>query len=166
MDTARQVPGGIVVRRADSRDLAALGRLGAHLMRVHHAFDPARFLAPGDDPEGGYAWFLSTQIAEADVAILVASRGADVVGYVYAAIEPLSWKELRDRAGFVHDLVVREDQRGTGIGSALLGEALAWMRDRGVPRAVLWTAESNLAARRLFRRAGFRPTMVEMTREL
>jgi GNAT superfamily N-acetyltransferase len=89
-----------------------------------------------------------------------------VVGYAYAAIEPLSWKELRDRAGFVHDLVVREDQRGAGIAAVLLEAALDWMRASGLPRAVLWTAERNAGARRLFARAGFRPTMVEMTREL
>jgi len=31
---------------------------------------------------------------------------------------------------------------------------------------VLWTAHGNAPARRLFARLGFRPTMVEMTREL
>jgi RimJ/RimL family protein N-acetyltransferase len=31
---------------------------------------------------------------------------------------------------------------------------------------MLWTAEQNLAAQRLFEQAGFRRTMIEMTREL
>jgi ribosomal protein S18 acetylase RimI-like enzyme len=136
-------------------------------MRVHHGgFDPARFLPPGDNPEGGYAWFLSTQLGEPDVLILVAARGDDVIGYMYAAIEPMSWRELRDRAGFVHDLAVREDRQGAGLEARLLDEALAWMRVRGLPRALLWAAESNEVAQRLFARADFRRTMVEMTREL
>ena len=37
---------------------------------------------------------------------------------------------------------------------------------RGAPRVVLSTAERNEAAQRLFARAGFRRTMLEMTREL
>jgi len=36
----------------------------------------------------------------------------------------------------------------------------------GAPRCVLHTRFENFAAQRLFERAGFRRTMVEMTREL
>jgi RimJ/RimL family protein N-acetyltransferase len=36
----------------------------------------------------------------------------------------------------------------------------------GVPRAVLFTADRNRAAQAMFDRAGFRRTMIEMTREL
>ena len=36
-----------------------------------------------------------------------------MVGYVYAGLEPLSWKELRDAAGFIHDVVVEESDRQT-----------------------------------------------------
>jgi hypothetical protein len=50
------------IRRAQERDLPALGRLGALLVCQHHAFDPARFLAPDDRVEEGYAWFLGTQL--------------------------------------------------------------------------------------------------------
>jgi RimJ/RimL family protein N-acetyltransferase len=35
-----------------------------------------------------------------------------------------------------------------------------------MPRVILWTAEKNDAAQQLFARAGFRRTMIEMTREL
>ena len=37
---------------------------------------------------------------------------------------------------------------------------------RGAPRVVLSTAEKNQVAQRLFEAAGFRRTMVELTREL
>jgi ribosomal protein S18 acetylase RimI-like enzyme len=40
------------------------------------------------------------------------------------------------------------------------------LKSRGAPRVVLSTAEKNHAAQRLFDRAGFRRTMIEMTREL
>ena len=56
--------------------------------------------------------------------------------------------------------------RGWGAGTALVDARHAWLRDRGMPRVVLWTAHANHAAQRLFAARGFRPTMIEMTREL
>lgn len=147
-------------------DLPALGKLGALLLRTHYQFDPQRFMAPGSHPEEGYAWFLGTQLREDDVVVFVAERNASVVGYVYAGLEPESWKELRDACGFIHDVVVDEGGRRTGIATALMEAAIDWLRDRGAPRVVLWTAQPNDQAQHLFERLGFRRTMVEMTREL
>ena len=154
------------IRKAVAADLPALGRLGALLLRTHYDFDPQRFIAPGEDAEEGYAWFLGTQLRRADVAVFVAERDGEVLGYVYTAIEPHSWKELRDEAGFIHDIVVDERGRRSGIASALMGHAIEWLRERGMPRVVLGTADRNQVAQRLFSALGFRRTMIEMTREL
>lgn len=164
---SRQKAGGpIVVRPAAEADLPALGRLGASLLHTHFAFDPQRFMAPPSEPEQGYAWFLGTQLREPDAGIFVAVEGEQVVGYVYAGLEPQSWKELREAAGFIHDVAVDEQHRGLGVGTALVTVALDWLRERGAPRVLLWSAERNSGARQLFTRLGFRTTMVEMTREL
>jgi len=154
------------IRRATDADLPALGRMGALLLQTHYAYDRDRFMAPGDEPEEGYAWFLGTQLREPDVAVFVAEHDGAVLGYVYAGIEPQSWKELREEAGFIHDIVVEQPARRAGVANALMEAALHWLRSRGVPRVVLWTATQNLGARHLFERLGFRQTMVEMTCEL
>jgi ribosomal protein S18 acetylase RimI-like enzyme len=156
----------IVIRPAGPADLPVLGHFGAQLMRVHHDFDTRRFLPPGTDSERGYAWFLGRQLEDKDCLVLVAELDGEVIGYVYAAVEPLSWKELRDEAGFIHDLVVAPAHRGSGAGSQLLDAATEWLRGRGMPRVMLWTAEQNVGGQRLFARHGFRRTMVEMTKEL
>ena len=153
------------IRPAQPHDLPALGRLGAQLVRLHHGFDQARFMAPAGDIEAGYQWFLGTQLEEPDVVIFVAEQAGDVVGYAYAGLEPQSWKELRDPAGFIHDVVVEERVRGQGIGARLVEAAAEWLEEHGAPRVMLWTAEKNPGAQRLFERAGFRRTMIEMTRE-
>ena len=155
-----------MVRPATAADLEALGRLGALLMRTHYAFDRLRFLPPGDDPEQGYAWFLETQLRERDAIVLVDEHDGRITGYVYAGLEPLSWKELRGPAGFIHDIVVDETARGTGVARSLLAAAISWLRDRGAPRVVLWTAAHNARAQAIFAAAGFRQTMMEMTLEL
>lgn len=155
-----------MIRRATPDDLEAVGRLGAALLRAHYSFDPDRFMAAGTDAEAGYAWFLGTQLERADSLVLVADIDGEVMGYLYAGIEPRNWKELREEAGFVHDVLVHEDRRGAGLAQALMEEAVTWCRERGVPRLILWTAARNGGAQRLFERLGFRNTMVEMTREL
>ena len=123
-------------------------------------------MAPGDSPDEGYAWFLGTQLRDKDVVVLVAEQNGTVVGYVYAGLEPQSWKELREACGFIHDVVVDERGRRAGIATALIAAATAWLREPGAPRVMLWTAQRNEGAQRLFERLGFRRTMVEMTREL
>ena len=155
----------IIIRHAEPRDVATLGRLGADLVRAHHAFDAERFLSPGAQLEHGYARFLFGQLAKGDAVIFVAERHGNVIGYVYAGIEPRSWMELRDVAGFIHDVVVEPAARSAGIGARLVEAAAEWLVAHGAPRVMLWTADRNRGAQRLFERLGFRRTMVEMTRE-
>jgi len=155
----------VLIRRAEPRDSSALGKLGASLVRDHHAFDSRRFLAPGPRVEEGYGRFLSSQSGAEDVAVFVAETAGNIVGYVYAGVEPRSWQALRDVAGFIHDVVVTPDARRASVGTRLIETAAAWLVSRGVPRVMLWTAEENRTAQRLFERLGFRRTMIEMTRE-
>ena len=156
----------VTIRPARQHDLESLGRLGAMLMRTHYAFDRQRFLPPGESAESGYAWFLGTVMEDPDGRVFVAEEDGVIEGYVYAALEPLSWKELRGPAGFIHDVAVREEARRAGVAAQLLQTAIDWLRERGAPRIVLWTASQNEAAQQLFRRFGFRNTMLEMTLDL
>ena len=154
------------IRPAAAADLPAIGRLGALLVRTHHEFDPQRFIAATPQTEHGYASFLATQLEEPDVVVLVAERDGEVLGYTCAGVEGRDYMALRGPAGVLYDIVVDPTRRGRGVGRMLLDATLAALRARGAPRFVLTTAERNEAAQRLFARAGFRRTMVEMTREL
>src|SRR5215475_12110425 len=156
----------IEIRLANDSDLPSLGRLGALLLETHYRFDQKRFMAPRPNSSEGYAWFLRSQLKEKDVVVFVAERAGAIVGYVYAALEPPSWKELRDMAGFIHDVIVEDSSRRLGVAKSLVEAAIEWLRAHGAPRVVLGTAEQNMSAQKLFGRLGFRRTMIEMTREL
>ena len=156
----------VTIRPAGRADLPELGRLGALLVRTHHELDPLRFIATTPRTEHGYASFLGTQLGEPGVVMLVAEREGEVLGYSYAAVEGHDWMSLRGPAGVLHDIVVDPAHRGAGVGRMLLAATLAALAAQGAPRAVLSTAARNEGAQRLFARAGFRPTMIEMTREL
>ncbi len=143
-----------------------MGVLGALLVRTHHDFDPQRFLAATPDTEHRYASYLGTQLEKRTVVLLVAESDGKVIGYTYAGIEGNDYMSLRGPAGVLYDIVVDPAHRGHGVGRMLLDATLSALEVRGAPRVVLSTAEKNKAAQRLFARAGFRPTMLEMTREL
>ena len=157
------------IRPAARADLAAIGRLGALLVRIHHDFDPERFIAATPQTEHGYGSFLGSQLAEPNIIILVAERQGEVVevvGYTYAGVEGTDYMSLRGPAGVLYDIVVDPAHREQGVGRMLLDATLAALKAKGAPRVVLSTAERNEPAQRLFARAGFRRTMIEMTHEL
>jgi ribosomal protein S18 acetylase RimI-like enzyme len=156
----------VVVRPARESDAAAMGRLGAMLVREHHDFDPKRFIAPLPDLAQRYGGFLASQIERPQMIVLVAEREGAVVGYAYAGMEGNDYMALRGPAGVLYDLVVDPDHRRQRVGSKLLEVALAELAGLGAPRVLLFTAERNHVAQAMFAQADFRPTMIEMTREL
>jgi ribosomal protein S18 acetylase RimI-like enzyme len=153
------------IRAAEHDDLRAVGRLGALLVRIHHDLDPHRFFAATAETERGYASFLAGQLGDPEVVILVAETAGEVIGYAYGTVEGYDYMSLRGPAGILHDVVVNPDHRGRGVGRTLLEATATELEARGAPRVVLSTASRNEAAQRLFARAGFRATMIEMTRE-
>jgi ribosomal protein S18 acetylase RimI-like enzyme len=157
---------GVSIRPAVFPDLEAIGRLGALLVRVHHDFDAERFIPATPQTEHGYASFLGSQLGEPKVIVLAAERDGEVVGYAYAGLEGRDYMSLRGPAGVIYDIVVDSAHRGQGVGGMLLDATLEALKARGASQVVLSTAEQNTAAQRLFARAGFRPTMIEMTKEL
>jgi len=160
------MPTETLIRPATPDDVPALGRLGALMVTTHHAFDPKRFIAASPHTAKGYGSFLGQQLDEPNTIVLVAVNENEVIGYTYAGLEGLDYMSLRGPAGVLYDIVVDPAHRRGGIGRALLDATVASLKTRGAPMVVLSTAERNEPAQRLFASAGFRRTMIEMTREL
>ena len=122
------------IRPAAPADLVALGRLGALLVRMHHDFDPQRFIAATPGTEQAYAAFLGAQLEDPNAVVLVAEQNGEVVGYTYAGVEGWDYMSLRGPAGVLHDFVVDPAQRDHGVGRMLLEATLAALTARGMPR--------------------------------
>jgi ribosomal protein S18 acetylase RimI-like enzyme len=177
------MPRSATIRPAVKDDMPAVGQLAARLVRFHHALDPRRFLCV-EPVEPGYQRWLTHELSDPKAVLVVAEEAGTgagetaapggaavgspgtIVGYAYGRLEPRDWNALLDAFGALHDVYVAEEARAQGIGAALVEAVARELKLLGAPRIVLSTATQNSAAQRLFDRLGFRPTMIEMTREL
>jgi len=98
----------------------------------------ARVLADfgsGHDPEREHCW--------------IAERGGRFLGCVFLTAGEGDEARLRM-------LLVEPEARGTGLGTRLVAECVAFARAAGYARLGLWTNDVLRPARRLYQRAGFR----------
>jgi GNAT superfamily N-acetyltransferase len=155
------------IRDALLEDLPAVGLLAGRLVRLHHDFDPARWMLP-DGIEAGYARYFASQLGRQGVIVLVAEDEDDheLLGYAYASLEERNWVELRDACGRLHDVFVIERARRKGLATALLRECLARLTSLGVALVVATAAWQNEQSRSLLTALGLRPTVVEMAKNL
>lgn len=154
----------LILRPARRDELTAVAKLAGKLVRMHHGLDARRFFLP-DRVEEGYAWWFGQEIDRDEVVLRVAERANAIVGYAYGRLEERDWNQLLDACGAIHDVWVEEQERRRGVASALVEATIAALLAKGAPRVVLHTAAGNTGAQALFARLGFRPTMMEMTRE-
>jgi DNA-binding MarR family transcriptional regulator/N-acetylglutamate synthase-like GNAT family acetyltransferase len=79
----------------------------------------------------------------------VAERDGEIAGSIFLVKESDAVAKLR--------LFYLEPwARGSGTGTRMLGECLAFARQAGYSKVVLWTNDCLVAARRLYEKAGFR----------
>lgn len=156
----------LIIRDLTASDLDAVSVLAQDLVQLHHRWDSARFFTTPDVAQG-YHRFFRSQIGVEGVLLLTAEVDGQVAGYLYGTHEKeRDWKRLLEPHGAIHDVLVAETFRQHGVAKALLTEAAHRFRQWGAHRVVLSSAAQNAEGQALFRKLGFRATMVEMTLEL
>lgn len=120
------------IRPAERRDLAALAALEAEI-----------FASPWTEAQ------LSGYLEPGKHLFLVAEEGDRIIGYVNAMT-------VLDE-GYIGNVAVTPGHRRQGVGDALLAALTALGRERGLAFLTLEVRESNLPARRLYEKHGFRP---------
>ena len=155
------------IRDARQEDLAAVGQLAGRLVRMHHDYDPARWMLV-DGVEAGYARYFASQLGNPGTIILVAEdeESGEIVGYTYASLEERSWVDLRDACCRLHDVFIAERARRQGLARSMLLECLRRLTALGAPLAVTTTAWQNETSQALLRSIGFRPAVIELVKNL
>jgi ribosomal protein S18 acetylase RimI-like enzyme len=138
-------PPSPAIRLATPEDIPRLRPIAAASHEETRFFADARF--PRDRARELYATWIERSVGGFADAVLVWDDGGRPVGYV----------TLHDEPGAVRIglLAVDANERGRGIGRALVEAGLAWARERGADRASLVTQGRNAAARSLYAATGF-----------
>ena len=131
------------LRRGRSRDLRACVHVDRRAFGPENSFDALDLRAALD----------ATDRSRLRVAVLGPGGPAGT-----ADLGPIVGFAVTGRdgtRGYLQRLAVDPGAAGSGIGSALVTDALRWCRARGVRRAVVNTESDNVRALRLYRRLGF-----------
>lgn len=133
----------VTVRRIDEADLDSVAPL----------FDAYRqFYAQPADLARAREW-LRERLHRDESVILLAERDGMAVGFTQ--LYPMFSSVRTVRIWILNDLYVDAASRRGGVARALLDAAAEFARDDGAARLMLETGRDNLAARALYRAAGW-----------
>ena len=133
------------IEKATVNDIPELCQLLAILFNQEAEFKPDR-----QAQQTG----LQAIISNPDIGIILLARHKDKVVGMVSLLFSIS-TALGGRVAMLEDMVVLPEQRGLGIGSALLNAAIKTARDNGCLRITLLTDSDNETAQGFYEKQGF-----------
>ncbi len=160
--------GEVSIRAVGESELELIEPLW-NALREHHARVAPALGAPRERADSWerrraqYAGWL----AEPDSFVLLAERDGVPVGYAMVHLHEGSptW-HTGERTGELETLSVLPDERGHGVGAALLGEARARLRALGAGQLSVFVMAGNAGAIRFYERHAFGPDGVCLRSDL
>lgn len=150
------------VRNAEERDIPSVLRLLEQVNMVHHNGRPDLFKGPATKYD---AEQLREIFRNPETPVFVCVDGADAVqGYMICMLkQAVNDNILTDiKTLYIDDLCVDEALRGTGVGQALYGHAVAFARESGCYNVTLNVWALNPSALRFYERRGMAPQKIGM----
>jgi GNAT superfamily N-acetyltransferase len=104
---------------------------------------------------------------DADAVLLIAEREGRVVGYAMLTAGPgaATW-DLGDTVVEIETLSVLAEERGSGVGAALMDATRRWAVEQGARTILVGLAHTNVDAERFYEREGFTPFYLDMVLEV
>ena len=146
-----KTPAGIELRASRESDIEPLSLIAAG---AHH---DTRFYVDGrfgrDRCDALYQLWIAKSCRGWAEHVVVAERAGEAVGYVTCHTSP--------GAGRIGLVGVAQAARGAGVGHAMIGEALRWLRGQGAEDVSVATQARNSAGLSLYQKSGFAVRSVE-----
>jgi len=154
----------VEVRRAGADDIEDLLTVSANLFREDAGtHDPT--VTNTDWPAQHGRESFRALVEDSDRVGLLAYADDALAGGLMGSLPPLTPFTLVREARLT-SLWVDPDQRSSGVGSLLVAEFRAWVREKGAPYAVVTAFAANPRALAFYQREGFVPHTVTLRLEL
>jgi GNAT superfamily N-acetyltransferase len=139
-----------VIRTATAADVPALAD-----MRCAFTFEDLEPSATRrDDFEQAFEEIVGAGISSGRWTVWVAETEGEIVSHVYVGLIEKIPRPTRENRwiGYVTNVYTRPDQRGRGVGAALLDRVTSWATAEDVELLVVWPSEESVG---FYERAGF-----------
>lgn len=149
-----------MVRKAQISDLTALFILYNHLFELMEKMEPHYMKTPEEEE----LFLISVLAEENNLTAFVYEKDNQILGFVIANLRdsPEYSNFIPQKAVYLVDIVVDENSRGMGIGTALIDRVKEWGVENAVDYFELTVLSANKAAIKLYEREGLTPFSVNM----
>jgi len=144
-----------IIRPARLDDIDSLTKLVSELFEIESDFYPDS----GRQRKG-----LNLLLEDKRSIILAAEKEGKVVGM--CSVQTVISTAEGGPAGLLEDLIISAEERGKGIGKALLDEAGIWAYNQGITRLQLLFESDNEGARDFYNKLGWLNTKLICRRKL
>lgn len=151
------------IRKATTKDLDGILVLAQIMLDFHSQFDPYyKIYSKYEDPRE----FYEGHIQKENVRYVVAEdESGGLVGFASASITSME-DPTAPKIGILITNFVREEYRGQGIGTKLLGERMKWFEENGVKYVEMNVDARNTKALALWRKLGFKDYQIKLKKDL
>lgn len=154
----------VSVRVAEETDSDSVERLLRYFDTFHAEARPDIFAPPWWEPRSDD--FLNKVLEDPLQNLLVAVLSGQVIGYVHVLLKQTRPSPVRvARYAEIDSVAVLPDAQRGGVGEKLIQSALEWASSEGVHDHQIAVHEFNAAARRLYEKLGFTPSVTLLRRK-
>ena len=161
------IPGGdskmdFSVRKATERDYEGLSKIYTEVDLLHSQALPQIFATPKEPFRNRE--FISEILKDKNAAIIVAESSGEIIGLIHILIReaPDIPMMVKRRYAYIGEIAVAEEQRGPGIGKALMREAEQWAIRRKISQLEFNVWDFNKNAIAFFEKLGYTPSRHNM----
>jgi len=155
-----------IIREAKEEDYEELSKIFDEGDLLHSKALPQIFKKP-DEPSRSKD-YISSIIRDENAVMFVAESSKRIIGYIHVSIReaPDIPVMVKRKYAYISEIVVAEEQRGFGIGKALMREAERWAIQRKISQLEFNIWDFNKSSIVFFEKLGYTPSRYNMWKSL